>query len=106
MDSIRLRTDQIAKLRKVPGLGASIIATAIRRYERGEIVIRLLPNEQKGEDALQVFPLRKAPRYPDDHVRLILDAHFASPIDYSAAIAKLDDEIDAMLGRFTARRGK
>lgn len=102
MQSIRLTVDQIAKLRKVPGSGAGIIKFACKRYETGELVIQNTTIDKNSENVLQVFPIRRKPKYPDDQIRRILDAHFANPRDYSKQIAELDRQIGAMMQEYAS----
>ena len=100
MHSIRLTTEQITRLRKSPSLGASIIKFACKRYRTGEIVIQNRTEGKICESALQVFPLREKPEYPDSQIRMILDAHFANPRDYSKQLAALDEQIKEMMKEY------
>ena len=50
MSSIRLRQDQIARLRK-DGYGARCIAYALKRWRRGDFTITPATTRAKGADA-------------------------------------------------------
>ena len=79
MSSIRLRQDQIARLRK-DGYGARCIAYALKRWRRGDFTITPATTRAKGADALQVYPIwRKPEGVTDAELRAVLDAHWATP---------------------------
>ena len=98
MASVRLRADQIQRLRE-SGNAAAIIRYAVRRWRRGDFVIGTKPKRKSGGDILRVFPLwRKPEGLADWQIRAILDRHFAvRDTSRDAEIARLDREIAEMM---------
>ena len=79
MSSIRLRQDQIVRLRK-SGCGPRCIAYALKRWRRGDFTITPAAARGKGANALQVYPIwRKPDGVTDAELRAVLDAHWATP---------------------------
>ena len=79
MSSIRLRQDQIARLRR-DGSGPRCIAYALKRWRRGDFTITPATSRAKGTEALQVYPIwRKPEGVTDAELRAVLDAHWATP---------------------------
>ena len=77
MASVRLRADQIQRLRE-SGSAAHIIRYAVRRWKRGDFAISEKPKRRKGGEVLAVFPLWKKPDgVADWQLREILDRHWA-----------------------------
>lgn len=78
MSSVRLRTDQIAKLRK-SGNGAAIIRYAVARYKSGKLPV---PEDYATmpQGCLHIYAVwRKPEGITDMLLRAILDAHFTTP---------------------------
>lgn len=97
MGSIRLRADQVARLKRSRAPGVYVIETAIRRYDRGEIkVIENGKKQQKAENILQVYPVAKKLKYSGAELRSILDAHFSAPM-FSNELAAAEKRVDALL---------
>lgn len=95
--SIRLTRDQIAYIRKRGGV--RVIRSALERYDAGELVIH---NEdlRRNKDKVYPYPVRNlATNYPAGMIRSILSAHIRCPLDYSADIARMDAEIEAIFPR-------
>lgn len=93
MTSVRLRPDQIARLR-ASGMGAAIIRHAIMRYRRGDFVIKTAPPPHDKQIILCVYPLQKKPKGVEDwQLREILDKHFA--IKDAVLQARIDKELKA-----------
>jgi len=93
MTSVRLRPDQIARLR-ASGMGAAIIRHAIMRYRRGDFVIKTAPPPRDKQIILRVYPLQKKPKGVEDwQLREILDKHFA--IKDAVLQARIDKELKA-----------
>ena len=79
MASVRLRADQIQRLRE-SGSAAHIIRYAVRRWKRGDFAIGEKPKRRKGGEVLAVFPLWKKPDGVEDwQLRAILDQHWKNP---------------------------
>ncbi len=97
MASVRLRADQIQRLREKGNAGA-IIRYAVRRWKRGDFVIGNKPKRKRGGELLQVFPIwRKVDGVADWQLREILDRHFAvRDVARDKEIARLDREIAEM----------
>ena len=107
MASVRLRADQIARLRRerkeayMPP--AATIRYAMRRWKRGDFTIGAKPKRHRGGEQLQIFPLWKKPDGVEDwQLRAILDCHWAIPDEIllrecRAERERLDREIAAML---------
>ena len=77
MTSVRLRPDQIARLR-ASGMGAAVIRHALMRWRRGDFVIKTAPPPRDKQIVLRVYPLQKKPKDVQDwQLREILDSHFA-----------------------------
>ena len=94
MASVRLRADQIGRLRE-SGNAAAIIRYAVRRWRRGDFVIGTKPKRKSGGEILRVFPIwRKVDGVADWQLREILDRHWA--VRDEKFQAKCDREI-AML---------
>ena len=108
MRSIRLRQDQIDRLRQSKAPASSVLRTAVDRFRRGDIVIQ---NKGSTEPDTPVLPLRvyafrtKPKGYSDAELRDILDAHLNNPMDFSDEIARLDKEIEFMITSIQ-RRGE
>lgn len=98
MASVRLRDDQIRRLRESDS-AAALIRYAVKRWRRGDFVIGPKPERKKGGVLLQVFPVwRKPEGLADWQIRAILDRHFAVRDDSrDAEIARLDREIAEMM---------
>ena len=93
MTSVRLRPDQIARLR-ASGMGAAIIRHAIMRYRRGDFVIKTAPPPRDKQIILRVYPLQKKPKGLQDwQLREILDSHWA--IKDAVLQARIDKELKA-----------
>ena len=93
MSSVRLRQDQIDRLR-ASGMGAAIIRHAIMRYRRGDFVIKTAPPPRDKQIILRVYPLQKKPKGLQDwQLREILDKHFA--IKDAVLQARIDKELKA-----------
>lgn len=93
MTSVRLRPDQIARLR-ASGMGAAIIRHAIMRYRRGDFVIKTAPPPRDKQIVLRVYQLQKKPKGVEDwQLREILDKHFA--IKDAVLQARIDKELKA-----------
>ena len=96
MTSIRLRPDQIARLPK--GQGAKVIRLALARWRKGEIVIQNKGTRRNEKEVLQVFALRQRLEVGNARlVRAVLDAHFRTPVDHSAELARWDAICSEML---------
>lgn len=110
MASIRLRPDQIKRL-KITGNVRAVIAHAIMRYERGDFVIPKRQKKDKTKEVLQVVPLsRKFEKYTDWQIRMILDKHFAIKdavlqADCDAKLAKVNKEIEQLMAIFCVKNG-
>ena len=102
MASVRLRADQIQRLRE-SGSAAHIIRYAVRRWKRGDFTIGEKPKRKKGGEVLAVFPLWKKPDGVEDwQLRAILDQHWKIPDEaflkeLDRDIARLDKEIAEMM---------
>ena len=107
MSSIRLRADQIARLRK-DGYAARCIDYAIRRWRRGDFEITPARREP-GAEPLQVFPIWKKPEgVTDAELRAVLDAHWSTPDKVlqeqcDREIAYWDGIIEAEFAKLAAR---
>ena len=101
MASVRLRADQIQRLRE-SGSAAQIIRYAVRRWKRGDFAIGEKPKRRKGGEVLAVFPLWKKPDGVEDwQLRAILDQHWKNPDaafreQIGQEIERLDREIAEM----------
>ena len=101
MASVRLRADQIQRLRE-SGNAAAIIRYAVKRWKRGDFTIGTKPKRRRGGELLQVFPIwRKPDGVADWQLREILDQHWAVRDEAFMAylekdIARLDKEIAEM----------
>ena len=92
MSSIRLRQDQIARLR-AEGYGARRIEYALKRWRRGDFTIAPATTRAKGAEALQVYPIwRKPEGVTDAEIRAVLDAHWATPDTVLQAQCKKERE--------------
>lgn len=79
MSSVRLRKDQIERLKK-SGQGAETIRWAVSRYQRGDFETGKSWKKKTRNDLLQVYSLwRKPSGISDAKLREILDAHFSTP---------------------------
>ena len=102
MKSVRLRPDQIARLKET-GYGAAIIRHAVMRWKRGDFVIQKSETRKKGSEVLRVFPIREKPRNVEDwQIRACLDAHWSKRDEIlqkriAAEIAELDKGINEMM---------
>ena len=101
MPSIRLRPDQIMRLRQSRN-ASEIIRRAVFRFRKGDFVIGTKQKRRKIESILQVFPIwRKPDGVADWQLREILDQHWNIPDEafrkkLEQDIAKLDKEIEGM----------
>ncbi len=94
MASIRLRADQIDRLRECDNASA-VIRYAVHRWRRGDFVIGAKPRRKKGGEILRVFPIwKKADGIADWQYREILDRHWA--VRDEEFEKKLDREIAAL----------
>ena len=102
MASVRLRADQIDRLRECDN-GSAVIRCAVRRWHRGDFVIGDKPKRKKGGEILRVFPVwRKPEGVADWQLRMILDQHWAVRDEefekkLDREIAALDREIAGMM---------
>lgn len=79
MSSVRLRKDQIERLKK-SGQGAETIRWAVDRWKRGDFVTGKSDKKKTRNDLLQVYSIwRKPSGISDARLREILDLHFAIP---------------------------
>lgn len=108
MSSVRLRTDQIERLRK-SGNAQATIRYALMRYQRGDFGNIRARKPQKGAP-LAVFPLYGVipNKITDAKLRLILDAHFKTPdavrlAEIDREIAELDKQIAEMMKVYAVR---
>ena len=93
MSSIRLRKDQIDRLR-ASGMGAAIIRHAVKRWKRGDFVIGNAETERKDKNLLQIFPIWRKPKgVVDWQIREILDKHFA--VKDAVLQARINRELEA-----------
>ena len=101
MSSVRLREDQIKRLRAKGNAGA-IIRYAVTRWKRGDFVIGNKPKRKKRGELLQVFPIwRKPAEVADWQLREILDQHWTNRDEalhkkLGQEIKRLDKEIEEM----------
>lgn len=100
MASVRLRPDQIERLR-ASGNAAAVIRHAIMRYKRGDFK-HLRVSRKRGNAPLASISLWTDPGIKAEKLRAILDAHFSTPDAVLQAkckteIAKLDAEIAEMM---------
>ena len=97
MASVRLREEQIRRLRE-SGNVAALIRYAVKRWKRGDFTIGTKPKRRRGGELLQVFPIwRKPDGVADWQLREILDRHFAvRDVARDKEIARLDREIAEM----------
>jgi hypothetical protein len=106
MASIRLRIDQIERLRK-SGNASAVIRHAISRYKRGDFQIPEKNNEKFGNEKLKVFPLWKdIAEYQDWQIRAILDKHFSIKDAVlqkhcDEELAKVNREIEQLMKLYT-----
>ena len=105
MASVRLRPDQIERLR-ASGNAAAVIRHAVMRYQRGDFPgLRV----KKTRGKLAVLSLwREIPGITGAKLRAILDAHFSKPdavlrAKCEAEIAELDKQIADMMAACCAR---
>lgn len=102
MGSVRLRADQIQRLRE-SGQAAATIRHALQRWKRGDFVIGSKPKRKKCDELLQVFPLWKELDGVEDwQLRAILDQHWKVRDEIlmkecEREIAQLDKIIDEMM---------
>lgn len=108
MSSIRLRPEQIARLKQTGNVRA-VILHAIERYERGDFVIPKREKKKKPKEVLRVVSIRKPfEKYTDSQIRKILDQHFRIP-DWKfrqqcqVQIDELNKEIDDLMSVFCKR---
>jgi hypothetical protein len=99
MPNIRLRQDQIDRLRRTAG--AYVINSAIERYDAGEIkiVVQKRSKRRKGKNVLRVYSTRNERAlelYKEGKIQAVLDAHWNNPVDHSKQIDLLDKQIEAM----------
>ncbi len=102
MASVRLRTDQIARLRK-SGYASYIVRYAVMRWKRGDFAIADAPPGKSERGCLHVFPIwRKPEGVADWQLREILDRHWIVKDEKllescNREIARLDREIAEMM---------
>ncbi len=107
MASVRLRAEQIERLRKMGGASA-IIRYAVKRWKRGDFTISDKP-EKRNKEPLQVFPLwKELDGIEDWQLREILDRHFevldeALHKQLTEEIKRLDGVIAAEFAQLAAR---
>ena len=94
MASVRLREEQIRRLRE-SGNVAALIRYAVKRWKRGDFTIGTKPKRRRGGELLQVFPLwRKPDGVTDWQLREILDQHWAvRDVTHDRELARLNREI-------------
>ena len=97
MASVRLREDQIRRLREKDN-AAAVIRYAVKRWKRGDFAIGAKPKRTRRGELLQVFPIwRKPDGVADWQLREILDQHWSvRDTSRDAEIARLDREIAEM----------
>ena len=98
MASVRLREDQIRRLREKDN-AAAVIRYAVKRWKRGDFAIGGKPKRKKDGETLAVFPLWMKPDGVEDwQLREILDRHWSvRDTSRDAEIARLDREIAEMM---------
>lgn len=98
MASIRLRPDQIMRLRGSDN-AASVIRYAIKRWKRGDFVIGSEPEQKKGGEQLQVFPIwRKIEGLENWQIREILDKSWNTPdVIRLQELAMLTRQVEEMM---------
>lgn len=105
MASVRLRPDQITRLRET-GNAAAVIRHAVMRYRRGDFPV-LRAKKERGK--LAVLSLwKEIPGISGAKLRAILDAHFSKPdavhqAKCKAEIEELNEQIAGMMGLYAVR---
>ena len=100
MASVRLRIDQIERLR-ASGNAAAVIRHAVMRYQRGDFPGLRASTKKTGK--LAVMSLwKEIPGISGAKLRAIIDAHFSKPdavlrAKCAAEIAELDKQIADMM---------
>lgn len=93
MSSVRLRPDQITRLR-ASGMGAAIIRHAVMRWRRGDFAIENAPPPRDTSIILRIYPIWRKPKGVQDwQLRQILDKHFA--IKDAVLQARINRELEA-----------
>lgn len=101
MPSIRLRPDQIDRLRQSRN-ASEVIRRAVFRFRKGDFVIGMKQKHGKTKNILQVFPIwHKPDNLSDWQIREILDQHWNTPDiafhkKIEQEISRLDKEIAGM----------
>lgn len=94
MTSIRLRQDQIDRLRS-SGMGQAVLRHALMRYRRGDFVIKKSPPKNDSSKILHVYPIyKKPPNLEGWQIREILDCHFA--VKDAVLQARIRKEMEAV----------
>lgn len=109
MSSVRLRTDQIERLRKT-GNAQATIRHALMRYQRGDFGNIRAKKPQKGAPlaVFSLFGVNIPRKVTSAKLRLIIDAHFQTPdavhqAECKRQIAELDEQIAGMMVQFAVR---
>lgn len=104
MTSLRLRPDQVAKLRAL-GNGAAVIRHAVMRYRRGDFAIHSAPPKRERANVLRTYPIRRKPDgLADWQIREILDRHFAvKDRENQARLAREIEEIELEIAEIIAK---
>lgn len=106
MSSVRLRTDQIERLRK-SGNAAAVIRYAVMRYKRGDFPGLRASRKKTGKLAvLSIW--KEIPGISGAKLRAIIDAHFSKPdavrlAEIDREIAELDEQIAEMMKVYAVR---
>ena len=107
MVNVRLRPDQIERLR-ASGNAAATIRHAVMRYRRGDFKRKLRNREAKRGIRMGTISLWNDPGIKADKLRAVLDAHFLIPdavhqAKCAAEIAVLDEQIAEMMASCCVR---
>ena len=99
MSSVRLRTDQIERLRK-SGNAAAVIRYAVMCYKRGDFPGLRASRKKTGKLAvLSIW--KEIPGISGAKLRAIIDAHFSKPD--AVRLAEIDREIAEMMKVYAVR---
>lgn len=96
--SIRLYSDQVERLKNTNRY-VSVLDSAIRRYESGELILK----HRDIESELIPLSIRRQFKYSADKIREILDAHFNTPISLEDQISQADKEIESLMKYYCSR---